>query len=527
MASVAAAMLIHPVACGRPCMPDASGFEGRHDTFRRPFERHRRSGSAVPDRLAGALSRRLLIPDLAAGGGSGHGSVAGAGQENRVGLPAGDRAGDVRDILVLPSGSQSRPPDPRDLSRRLVLVLVARLAGQGPIIIGLDDTIEAPLGRAYQGARHLSRPGAFQPWPFRQDQRAALAQLHAACPAALVAGHQGPALPDHPGPVRTLRRQARPASQATHRLGATGHASNPSLGPQRAIVFVADSSFGNHELAWRIGQRATLISRLRLDANLFAPPPPRDPNKRGRPRQKGPPLPKLQTRLDDPDARWTSITLPRWYGSSKEKTLQIISDTALWYRPGTPPKAIRWVLVRDPEGERDPQAFFCPDTNMEPAKIIATFVRRWQVEVTFQELRAHLGLETQRQWSHAAIARTTPVLCGLYSLVCLWATDVLSTNHLSYAAAWYQKTSVTFSDAIAAIRCQTLAWKQFIALPATPGTKHNSARQDKADAVRPLLRSIMHKVEIRKRFSKSLQEPYASGATQQKRQAIRQTYGVP
>ena len=109
---MAAAMLIHPLACERPCMPVASGFEGRHDTFRRSFERHRRSGSALPDRLTGALSRCLLIPDLAAGGGSGRGGAAGAGQENRVGLPAGDRVGDVRDILVLPSGSQSRPLGP-------------------------------------------------------------------------------------------------------------------------------------------------------------------------------------------------------------------------------------------------------------------------------------------------------------------------------------------------------------------------------------------------------------------------------
>ena len=211
--------------------------------------------------------------------------------------------------------------------------------------------------------------------------------------------------------------------------------------PQRAIVFVADSSFRTRELAWRIGRRATLIGRLRLDASLFAPPSPRDPHKRGRPRQKGPPLPKLHTRLGDPTARWTSLTLPRRYASPKKKTLEIISDTAIRYRPGKPPKAIRWMLVRDPDGEREPQAFFCTDIDMDPAEIIATFVRRRQVEVTFQELRAHLGVETQRQRSDAAIARTTPVLCGLYSLVCLWAGAVLATNRLSYAAAWYEKNA--------------------------------------------------------------------------------------
>jgi len=141
-----------------------------------------------------------------------------------------------------------------------------------------------------------------------------------------------------------------------------------------------------------------------------------------------------------------------WYGRKQEKTLEITSDTALWYRTGTPPRPIRWVLVRDPEGKRTPQAFFSTDTALAPAEIIALFVRRWQVEVTFAETRAHLGVETQRQWSDKAIARTTPALLGLYSLISLWACDLLSTTSMPYAAAWYRKTSLTFTDAIACVR---------------------------------------------------------------------------
>lgn len=110
------------------------------------------------------------------------------------------------------------------------------------------------------------------------------------------------------------------------------------------------------------------------------------------------------------------------------------------------------MLVRDPEGKRTPQAFFSTDTAREPADIIALFVRRWQVEVTFAETRAHLGVETQRQWSDKAIARTTPALLGLYSLISLWACDLLSTASMPYAAAWYRKTSLTFTDAIACVR---------------------------------------------------------------------------
>ncbi|PSO10213.1 hypothetical protein C7E20_18060, partial [Sphingobium sp. AEW4] len=136
------------------------------------------------------------------------------------------------------------------------------------------------------------------------------------------------------------------------------------------------------------------------------------------------------------------------------KTLEITSDIALWYRPGTPVLPVRWVLVRDPDGKRGPQAFFSTDISLEPAEIIALYVRRWQIEVTFAETRAHLGVETQRQWTDKAIARTTPALLGLYSLISLWACDLLNSTSTPYAAAWYRKTSLTFSDAIGAIRLQ-------------------------------------------------------------------------
>ena len=129
----------------------------------------------------------------------------------------------------------------------------------------------------------------------------------------------------------------------------------------------------------------------------------------------------------------------------KKKTLEIISGTGLWYRAGTPPTLLRWVLVRDPDGKMEPQAFFCTDTDMDPADIISNFAKRWEMEVTFQEVRTHLGVETQRQWSKKAIARTTPALLGLYSLVCLWAQQALESNRMSYAAAWYKKTNCNCS----------------------------------------------------------------------------------
>ena len=147
------------------------------------------------------------------------------------------------------------------------------------------------------------------------------------------------------------------------------------------------------------------------------------------------------------------LTVRGWYGHS-ERQLDILSGTALWYHPGKQ-VPIRWILVRDAAGEFEPQAFLCTDQAADPLDILRFFVRRWSVEVTFAELRRHLGVETQRQWSDLAIARTTPCLLALFSLVTLWASDLAARGLvLPRRAAWYAKPAVTFSDALAAVRRQ-------------------------------------------------------------------------
>ena len=124
----------------------------------------------------------------------------------------------------------------------------------------------------------------------------------------------------------------------------------------------------------------------------------------------------------------------------------------MWSHPGKR-VPIRWLLVRDVKGEFEPQAFLCTDLDATPLDILRWFVRRWTVEVTFAEVRRHLGVETQRQWSDAAIARTTPALLGLFSLVTLWANDIFANRPFPpRIAAWYPKAQPTFSDAIAAVR---------------------------------------------------------------------------
>jgi hypothetical protein len=177
------------------------------------------------------------------------------------------------------------------------------------------------------------------------------------------------------------------------------------------------------ELIAAVRRHVRLITRLRLDANLFAPPPPRRPGQRGPRACKGQRLPKLTDVLANPATRWIRVWVTEWYGN-ESRVLEIVSGTAIWYHAGLPPAPIRWVLVRDPAGQREPQAFLSTSLDDRPEAILGRFVWRWRIETTFQEVRRHLGVETQRQWSDLAILRTTPVLLGLFSLVTLWAGDL-------------------------------------------------------------------------------------------------------
>lgn len=225
--------------------------------------------------------------------------------------------------------------------------------------------------------------------------------------------------------------------------------------PQRAIVVVADSSFAALEFLAALRTlpvAVAVITRLRLDAALYAPAPHWQPKQMGRPRKVGQRLPTLQSLLYAPDTVWQTVTIKRWY-AGRTCQLQVASDTALWYHTGLPAVPIRWVLVKDPTGKLKPQAFLSTDIHATAQQILLWFRQRWQVEVTFAEVRAHLGVETQRQWSDLAILRTTPALLALFSIVVLWAHQLQSQTELSLPrSAWYSKSLPTFADALALVR---------------------------------------------------------------------------
>ena len=144
--------------------------------------------------------------------------------------------------------------------------------------------------------------------------------------------------------------------------------------------------------------------------------------------------------------------MTEWYGR-KRKELKIATGEALWYRVGEIPVHLRWVIIKDPESGKPPAVLLSTDPELKAKNIVAYFVQRWSIEVTFEEVRAHLGVESQRQWSDKAIARITPSLFALFSLITLIANHLNKKKKLSVrTAAWYKKELPTFSDAIASCR---------------------------------------------------------------------------
>jgi hypothetical protein len=339
----------------------------------------------------------------------------------------------------------------RQASRILLGLLITGLVPPGaPIILGADDTVERRSGRkinakgCYRDAVRSSKSYVIHcfglkwvsmmllvavPWSRRVW---ALPFLTTRCwPADKHSQHRHKTSIDW---VRQMSKQVR------------------RWLPERRLVLVVDGGFAAVSLALAcVKSRVAMVSRLRWDAALYHPPGPQPPGKRGPKPLKGKRQRSLQAWAERSDTPWETVEV-NWYGGQR-KTLWVFSRTALWYTPRLPPVNIRYVLVGDPEGKLRMEAFFCTDVQATPVEILQWIVMRWSVEVTFEEVRAHLGFETQRQWSDRAIARTSPVLLALYSLVILLALQLSQGGPIPVeATAWYHKPEPTFVDCLALVR---------------------------------------------------------------------------
>jgi hypothetical protein len=345
---------------------------------------------------------------------------------------------------------------PLTASRLLLRLLVAVFIPRGVVVLGLDDTIERRRGEQIT-AKGISRDPVRSShshfvkvsglrWlacmvltPLSWADRVwALPFLTVLCPSERFYEQRGRG-------HQTLTARAWQMIRLVVRWL-----------PGREVALVADSSFAALELRDKVATlpRASVITRLRLDAALYDPPPPRKPRTKGRPRLKGKRRPTLEAVLADERTQWTTLIVDQWYGEGPRE-VEVATDTAVWYHTGKPPVAIRWILIRDPHARFKPQALLSTNLDYTPEQILPWFVRRWTMEVTFEEARAHLGMETQRQWNDRAIARTTPALLSLYSIITLNAHLLIEKGMTSVrSTAWYRKTRPTFSDAIALVRRQ-------------------------------------------------------------------------
>lgn len=344
----------------------------------------------------------------------------------------------------------------REASRVLLEALVETFVPNGPLILGIDETLERRQGKkisakgiyrdpARSSHSHFVKTTALRwvcvtllaevPWAKRVWSMPFLSALAYSERYAREQGKRHKTLSEWAWQLLLLVRRWL---------------------PEREIVAVADGTYASLRLLERcrsLSNPIVFVTRLRLDAALYEPAPPRKPGQMGRPRLKGERLENLSVVAEDPATDWTPMTLAHWYGEG-ERAVEVVSQTAVWYSTGLPAVPVRWVLIRDPKEEFKTQALLCTDLDAKPERIISWFVMRWQMESTFQEVRQRLGFETQRHWSELAVQRTAPVLLALFSMVTLFAHQYMANKSANAVrrAAWYEKQHPTFSDALALVR---------------------------------------------------------------------------
>jgi hypothetical protein len=345
------------------------------------------------------------------------------------------------------------------LSKILLGLLIATLPSSWPIIIAVDETFERRRGKKIK-AKGLYRDAVQS----TQSNVVTSYGLKWECMMLIVP------LPwcKRPWALPFLTLLA-PSKRANEKEGRR-HKTSLDWTRQMVIVIkrwlkrpwilVGDGAYACMDLAATcIKMNVSLISRLRLDAQLFEFPEIK--KGKGRKPVKGKRI-RLKDLLNDPNQQWQIDTVD-WYGG-EQRQIEYITFECLWYHAGCPPIHLCIVLVKTPNGKNEAETFFSTRLDLSPTQIIRYFILRWNIEVTFEETRVHLGVETQRQWSDNAIARTTPLLMGLFSFITLVALQINQIKMLigAEAASWYDKKGdLTFSDILAIVRRDIWSKKYF------------------------------------------------------------------
>jgi hypothetical protein len=230
--------------------------------------------------------------------------------------------------------------------------------------------------------------------------------------------------------------------------------------PTSRFILLGDGGYASHDLArfaHRHRRHLALVSRFHPDANLHALPPKPSGKKAGRPRKRGCKLAAPQQVVARCKRSRATVS---WYGGGT-RHIEFVSQSSHWYKAGGGLVPIRWVFVHDRDGTHRDEYFYSTDPELEPPQIVSLFTARWSIEVTFQEVREHLGFETTKQWTAKSVLRGGPFLLGLFSLVSLvYARLSKSSRPAIRRTPWYEKSEPTFSDALYAVR--RLLWSQMV-----------------------------------------------------------------
>jgi hypothetical protein len=341
----------------------------------------------------------------------------------------------------------------------LAATIVALLPEDASIVVAVDDTTAQHRGKKVygKGCHHDAVRSAHKHVVYRWGHRWIVLAILIQFPFA----HRRWALP-----VLAALYKPEALNRSEHRRHKTAvRLARQLMGvlirwfPRRHFTLLGDGGYASHDLArfcHRLSRHVTLVSRFWPDANLYAPPP-KTTGKAGRPRSKGR---KLRSPKEVVARSTFTDAVVDWYGGSQRR-VKLISGVGGWYKAGEGRVPVRWVFVKDVQGTHRDEYFYTTDPTLTPEQIVSLYTARWSIETTFQEMRAHLGFETPRQWVANSVLRTGPWLLGLFSVICVIFARYVRNHRLPIRQTiWYAKAEPTFSDAILTVR--RLFWTKTI-----------------------------------------------------------------
>ena len=375
-----------------------------------------------------------------------------------------------------------------DAVGKVVFTLALRVLPAGaPIILLVDDSLARKEGKAIAlGSMHHDPLLSTRRRPFSRFGHVwVVLALWLPLPFGVVGGPRGVAVPvllrlfvgsqrgnrtDAPSrptsgtryatardafPAAAAQRPTKPALARDGIVLVAGWATE--VAPERLVYVVGDSAYVNRTTMEDRPANVEVRGPLHPDAALFAPPPPRQPGQKGRPRTRGDqrPSPTAQAQARRPDT-WHRLPVTL-YG--RTVTPLVFRGTALWYSVlrATP---VRYVVVRDPRGRRKDAAFCCTDLTVSVAFLLQTYAKRWTLEVTFWLLKGWLGFEEPQNQTASAVRRTAPFAGLVFALIVLWyATEVQTGRAATWLVRpWYRrKVAPSFADVLTTLRQQGLA----------------------------------------------------------------------